>query len=249
MIRRINHTSRKRIERNAIDIRVRRGSPVSARFELDLSRYGFPNDARVIVEAYGQSRLARVDLGPIGTGKVAGEAALAAFATVDALHFRVKVIPAAPLEARLLGLAEGVSPDTEGDGPARSLLPVRTSELGQMICRITIEEAGPVLEVNRDLLAGSRYVREPEFVALAQVEILRQILHEALTRGGEEEGSDGNSWQSRWIRLGERFAGRKCDSDGELTEEHKEWIRDACERFAQDRKLLTTLNQLQEART
>jgi hypothetical protein len=249
VIRRINHTSRKRIERNSIDIRVLRSSPVSAQFDFDLSGYGFPVDATVIAEAYGQSRLARVNLGPVGTGKVTGEAALTAFANADALHFRIKVIPAAPLEARLLGLAEGVSPDTEGDGPARSLLPVRTSELGQMVWRLAFEEVGPVLEVNRDLAVGSRYVREPEFVALAQVEILRQILHEALTHGGEEEGSEGNSWQSRWIRLGERFAGRKCDSDGELTEEHKEWIRDACERFAQDRKLLTTLNQLQEART
>jgi hypothetical protein len=30
-----------------------------------------------------------------------------------------------------------------------------------------------------------------------------------------------------------------------LTDEHLEWIRDACEAFARDRKALSTLNQLQ----
>ena len=245
MIRRINHTARRRIERKSLDIRLQRGSTVTVSFSLDLASYRFPPDSIVVAEAYGQGRNTRIELGAVGEGKVAKQLPLESFSTADGLHFRVKVIPAPPAEARLLGLAESVSPDTDGDGASRSLLPVRTSELGQMIWRVEYEQAGPVLEVNRELLAGSAYVRQPHFVALAQIEILRQVLLEALRRGGEEDGCEGVSWQSRWIRLGERFAGRPCDSDGELTDEHLEWIRDACEAFARDRKALSTLNQLQ----
>lgn len=247
MIRRINHTARRRIERKSLDIRLQRGPTVTASFSLDLASYRFPPDALVIAEAYGQSRNVRVELGIVGDGQVTKQVALAPFSMVDGVHFRVKVIPAPPAEARLLGFAESVAPDTDGDGASRSLLPVRTSDLGQMIWRIEYEQAGPVLEVNRELLAGSEYVRQPHFVALAQIEILRQVLLEALRRGGEEDGGDASSWQSRWIRLGERFAGRTCDSDGEVTDDHLDWIRDACEVFARDRKALSTLNQLQEA--
>lgn len=245
MIRRINHTARKRIERKSLGIQLQRTSPVIATFSLDLSSYGFPEDAVVIAEAYGQSRNVRIELGAVGDGKISHHADLSPFTRVEEVHFRVKVIPRQPAEARLLGLAESVAPDTDGEAPARSLLPVRVSDLEQLVWRVEYEQAGPVLEVNRGLLTGTAYLRQPHFVALAQIEILRQILLEALRRGGEEEGAEGDSWQTRWIKLGERLASRHCDSDGDLSEDHYDWIRDACEAFARERQALSKLNQME----
>lgn len=242
MIRRINHTARRRIERKSLGIQIHRTAPPSASFSLDLSSYGFPSNALVIAEAYGQSRNARIPLGAVGDGLIQHRADLSQFSSADGIHFRVKVIPAPPSDARLLGLAEGMAPDTDGEAPARSLLPVRVSELGELVWRIEYEQAGPVLEVNRGLLAGTAYLRQAHFIALAQIEILRQVLLEALRRGGEEEGEGGESWQTRWSKLGERLAGRPCDSDGDLLDEHYDWIRDACEAFARQRQALTRLN-------
>lgn len=242
MIRRINHTARKRIQRKSLGIQLHRTTPLRASFSLDLAEYGFPRDAVVIAEAYGQSRNVRVTLGVVSDGLVTLSTELPQLSSGDGIHFRVKVIPPYPSEPRLLGLAEGVAPDTDGESPARSLLPVRVSDLGELVWRVVYEEPGPVLEVNRGLLAGTAYLRQAHFVALAQIEVLRQILFEALWRGGEEEGAESESWQTRWIKLGERLAGRACDSDGDVNDEHRDWIRDACEAFARKREALTKLN-------
>jgi len=216
--------------------------PLSVSISFDLTEYRFPRDAVVIIEAYGQSRNVRVTLGAVGDGLITLSTDLPQLSNTDGFHFRVKVIPAPPSEPRLLGLAEGIAPYTDGEAPARSLLAVRVVELGEVVWRVIYERPGPVLEVNRSLIAGTAYLRQAHFVALAQIEVLRQILFEALWRGGEEEGADSESWQTRWIRLGERLAGRPCDSDGDITDEHRDWIRDACEAFAQQRGALTTLN-------
>ena len=103
--------------------------------------------------------------------------------------------------------------------------------------------SGPVLEINQDLVAGTNYVRLAHFTALAHIEILRQILSEALSQGGVDEDPTAGSWQSRWIVLGAMLAGRECDSDGALEQVQQDWIRSACEGFARRRRALAVLNE------
>lgn len=246
MIRRINHTARKRIERESIVITLdaAAGAPVVASFVVDLDGCGFPAGSVVVAEAYGQNRIARVDIGRIGLGPLERRIELPPFETTEGIHFRIKVIPQPPAEAKLLGLAKGITPKIGGEGGSRSLLPVRRADLDQLVWRIDFEGAsGPVLEINEDLVAGANYVRGAHFTALAQIEILRQILTEALLHGGMDEDLTAGSWQSRWIALGTRLARRECDSAGEFDQRQQEWVRCACEEFARQRRALSVLNE------
>lgn len=246
MIRRINHTARKRIEHKSLSITLHnmaRG-PVEASFSADLDGYGFPAGSVVIAEAYGRSRNSRLELGRVGDGTIETRLELPSFETPEGIHFRIKVIPPHPAEPKLLGLAESIAPKIGGEGTSRSLLPVRRADLAQVVWQIDFEGAsGPVLEINQDLVAGANYVRSPHFTALVQIEILRQVLTEALSRGGEDEDPTTGSWQSRWIDLGARLAGRKCDSSGEVDQLQRDWIVSACEAFARSRRALCVLNE------
>lgn len=246
MIRRINHTARKRIERRSLVITLDPAAraPIAATFCVDLDDYAFPRGSLVIAEAYGQARIARVELGKTGEGRLSQRFELPPFASPEGIHFRIKVIPPPPAEPKLLGLAESIAPEIGGDGASKSLLPVRRADLDQMVWRVDFEgPSGPVLEINQDLVAGTNYVRLAHFTALAHIEILRQILSEALSQGGVDEDPTAGSWQSRWIVLGAMLAGRECDSDGALEQVQQDWIRSACEGFARRRRALAVLNE------
>lgn len=244
MKRRINHTGRKRIEREHIEIRLRpREGDAPQIFDLtklDLSSYGFPAGALVRVEAARSNAGQAWDFGTVGNIKELSDAERRITAVDAAAPFRVFVV-AADGSGRLLGHARNIRAEQDSE----SLLHLEESdELGAEVWRIEFHDSGqPVLLINRNIEGISGIVTDdPSFYALVIPDVLRAILTQIVVIDPQELDDDGGGWHIDWFKFAKGYANDKeppalrdiHDADDDRGEEAREWIDEVVRNFAAD---------------
>lgn len=171
----LNYTSRKRIERS--DIRIsgnvsgREGNFVLEKFEI--SKYGFPLDALVVVESFtGKYGFQRFDVGRLDRLDLSSRYPFAANDLSNAT-FRIKVVGSGNA-GKILGDADHIPVVIGGRPP--SILPIDPVDLDNRVWWLEIdEETGPVLQMNQRLPDYQQIARDVEFRATVLPSVVHQI--------------------------------------------------------------------------
>jgi hypothetical protein len=232
-----NYTSRRRIPREHVQVVLLGDLPdatVSAQFTL--ASHGFPETARLVLEAQSGWTVQRFDFGTVGAVVAPKSPQMREFDTLAGVLFRLKVVATGDREGMLLGVADGLRPSTSlEDGGQRSFVVVRPADLGDVIWRLEFEEEQAVLLINNRLGDHHDFLRRREVVALVFPEVLRQLLIQAAENPSDE--GDTAHWTAQALVLGARLATRPAPTaDGE--EALQEWAVEAVKAFARRHRLL-----------
>ena len=234
-INRLNYTGRMRLNRSDVRITVYEPAHGPPTFDADLhlGDYQLPADGLVFVEAYRQTAWMRFPFGRLGAIVPCQDRRLVEFDAGDGILFRVRVTSAGERHGVLLAEADkipGCRPN-EVEEHRTPLLPMRSSDLDQEVCRVDFSH-GPVLLINRNLdkqaIAASSLFRSlvcPQ----AMGEILTRVLHIEKDSLDREDHED---WRTQWLGFAESLPGV-----GEIREEEEEdrfddWIESAVASFA-----------------
>ena len=202
MIRHLNGTGRKRIERAHFDLAVRAAEGGEAPvfdLTLDLSSYAFPSDARVRVEAWRSNASQRWAYGTVGAATPPPDLKRRLTEVPESAQFRVVVV-AGDGSGRLLGLADKIRPVL----PHRSLLPIKpTPELGDEVWRVDFGEGDlPQLLINSRVEGISEIVRnDATFRSIVMPGVLRAVLTQVVFVERADPNDDGGEWWGGWLRL------------------------------------------------
>lgn len=215
MIRRFNHTGRRTIARRHAEITLHKLASEETYFELelDLSSYGFPDDARVRVDAWRSNAIQRWDFGIVGDLKQPRQADRLLRDVPDSAKFRVAVV-AVDDSGLLYGLSSEMTPRrmTTGDDEepvVESMLPVDVvGDLGQEVWRLDFgDEDLPVLQLNESVTDIAQIIeRDAAFRALVIPEVFRTILQRAvLVARVDPDDPEPNAWTD-WLDLAKQQA-------------------------------------------
>jgi hypothetical protein len=202
---RLNYTGRKRIMRENLKFRVELDGAVFVHLDsIDLSTFELPANAKVVVEPYRSARVQsqRIDVGEVGDLRLPQTLELATFEAPDDVLFRVKVIGVGGAEeGKLLAAADQVRPISEDSSSGkRSILPVRSADLGQRLWRLNFDEGSPVLEVSRDLSDWNQFARRPIFQGLVYPEALGQVARWLIDNRDDLESDSPPGLWDRYFR-------------------------------------------------
>ena len=235
MIRRINHTGRKRISHEHVRIVAdSRTKPPSFTADIVLASYKFPADARVVVEAYrsGGSLWSQFDWGRIAAVRKPPTGTLQNFDTMDGVLFRVRVIAVADPN-KILGEADRVAfiPADADQGHRRSLIETVAADIGEVVWDVDFDADPPQLRINNALENWKVVAHDPAFRSLVYPALLREILVRVLFIEDWSDDSDEGDWQTRWLRFARTLApGFPEVLDSE--EDKAEFIDSACQSVA-----------------
>ena len=235
MIRHLNKTGRVRITREHIDISIREGQPKEIPIfdmELDLSRYRFPSEARVRLEASRSNVGQRWEYGTVGALTQPSEEERRLTDVPETVQFRLVVV-AGDGTGKLLGHADKIKPLL----PRGSLLPLReTDELQNEVWRVDFgEDDLPELLVNRRIEGISEIVRtDVAFRSLIMPDVLRSVLMRILVIEPVDFDDDElPEWQKEWLDLARRhLPGERLPRAREEAAEIPHWIDQVVNRFA-----------------
>jgi len=229
-ISRLNYTGRRRIPREQVMIGVSgTGADAVVGAMFDLRALGFPDTARVVLEAQAGWTVQRFDFGTVGHYREPSDRRLAEFSSLAGLLFRLKVIATGDHDGRLLGVADKLKPSGAIElSTQQSFVVVRPQDLGDRVWKIDFDEDQPLLLINNRLLDSQDFLKRKDVSALVLPEALQRILTMAADHGNDEAGA---GWQTMAMRLGERLAGRVAppSTDGE---EIERWVDEAVSAFA-----------------
>lgn len=230
-VSRLNFTGRKRIPRERVNVGVS-GSGIDAMLgaSFDFSGLGFPDTARVVLEAQAGWTVQRFEFGTVGQYAEPTDRRLSEFHSLAGVLFRLKVIATGAQDGRLLGVADGIKPSGDLDQVSqRSFVVVRPHDLGDRVWRVDFDDSQPLLLVNNRLPDHQDFLKRREVAALVLPAALQSILEMAASVGAEEESKEG--WHTMVLRLGERLAGRGLPPASE-EEEIERWIDEAVGAFS-----------------
>jgi len=244
MKRTINHTEKKRIPKNNVDISTIKKDDKIDRFRADinLDDLGLPGDAKVFVEAYRRFQWNRYDFGTVDSLGARERLDLGDLAYSESLSFRVF---AKDESGKILGVADDIAPTEEE--VVTPLLPVEKASIGQEIWNVeyTGTNGGPVLLLNEeipDILERAR--SDFQFILSVYPEVLRKILARIIYVEQNVERIDNlsESWQRDWVKLAKNIYPEKNPptvidpSDSEFRPgEMEAWLDDVRREFAAKR--------------
>lgn len=248
MIRRLNYTDRKRIEKSTVSITIDKAhSPRMAAADISAAlgaTTGLPADAKIILEAYCRYHIERIPMGTVGTPVpiIAARPLACADGIADRLRFNVKVVQKTGGPGLLKALAKSVPPVFINDlSLGMGILRTGLKDLKNQIWQLHIDEDGPILYLNNAVNGAQNVFRSDEIVvSLILPEILRQILRRvAFADNGEVvkfDGYDADAWERDWIS----FAGSMGENVENLADkdEAKDWIDGCVGRFCTKHKIL-----------
>lgn len=198
---RLNSTGRKRVTQNHAQVSIRAAEAHEAPIfdiRLDLSSYGFPDDARVRVEAWRSNAVQRWHYGSVGTPRPPSDQERRLTDVPTSAQFRVIVV-AGDGSGLLLGHAPNIRPVL----PRKSLLPVRESdELGEEVWRVDFGDGmdQPELLVNRTVEGISEIVRgDEEFRSLVMPDVLRTILTHVVLVVRQDPDDNESPWEGWFL--------------------------------------------------
>ncbi|OGT58820.1 MAG: hypothetical protein A3E01_00610 [Gammaproteobacteria bacterium RIFCSPHIGHO2_12_FULL_63_22] len=157
--------------------------------EFKTGAYQLPEDCVATLIARSGNTSLRFDLGNIG----AWSAGPYSLSELDKGHLRkFRILVRKPGEARLTASVENIRPKGEGD--LESLLPIVSTDLGQRLWRVTIDEDGATLECNSRIFPNGESAQSyPPFRTLVLAEALRQVLQH-LAADPERMATEGSVW-------------------------------------------------------
>lgn len=239
MIRRLNYTGRKKIARSRVTVRLSPagGALYAFAVEYDLGGYGFPENAKVFVEAYNSTSYMRFSFGTVGERHDPPDMTLADVTPRPLPKFRLKVVDQSEAHGLLLGVADKLiplRPDEELTNK-QSLLPVDFCDLGDQVWRLDLSD-WPVLELNNRVDAIGEVARSGDaFLALVYPEVVRRILHQIVVVEEEiDQNADDTEWTSLWLRYVCSLHGISEPPSGvseDARSRREEWIEDAVQAF------------------
>jgi hypothetical protein len=239
---RINHTGRQRILRSNIRIAVdlRTDDQLRCRLERDLDAYEFNSNSPVVFECYNGPQYVRISNGTVDDPPPSSVADLSSFATAPKVLFRLKVLDPDG-SGKLLGIADQIpltKPDVDDDVTG-SLVRVRAQRLDQQLWNVAYDTDGPILEINeavgdwRELVNGSYY-----FLPTVLPHVVSSVLTKILIEDGTDPGSDGDTWEERFVELAGFSGNRPFTRSERLDKERiRQWIDDVVDGFASRHRL------------
>lgn len=238
MLRRLNYTGRKRIQKSSIKISIigEEDEIKSFRASIDLNSLDLPGDARVFFEAwYRMMQSQRYAFGTISKISHPEDTSLGLLGLSSNLKFRVSVVDES---GKILALAERI--DIEREDKKTSLLPVDTIDLDNLLWNVSMEgdEGGPILELNQRIPAIKTVAaHDPRFIHSVYPAVVREILMHMAVKNNIDFQSPNFDWQNNWLRFSERIftappEGRYSDAKDEILE----WIDGVVQAFATFRK-------------
>ena len=251
---RINYTGRKRIVREKVQLRlVVDVFPKLYVDGIDLSGFDLPGDARIVVEAQRRTNFTRVHCGTVAEPDLASGATLREFDSPDGINFRVKVVGASgDNEGKLLAAADGLRATADGESADRvALLPVRPSDLGQLLWRLDIDDTGfPSLLINKLVPMGwNEFARQPMFRALVFPEVTRRVAMWVV--GNLADVADNpESPAAPWVQyfkaeLGQDLLDMSVPSDeADRQEWARDWADEVAEKFSRKHRILESIGSL-----
>jgi hypothetical protein len=210
MIRRINHTGRRRILREQVRITVDdQRKPVTFTAELTLDSHKFNADARVIIVAYrGSGGLwMPFDWGRVAALRKPPTATLNDVDSVDGLLFRVHVV-AVHEPHKILGEADKLPFKLVGEAPSRitPLIKTRSADLAELVWDVDFDAEPPELRINRALGNWSVVAHDKAFRAVVYPALLREVLVRVLLIDEWSGDADDDDWRAKWIKFGRKLA-------------------------------------------
>jgi len=235
MIRKFNYTGRKRVRRDAVAIVLAGGEGDSRRFNaaFDLEGLGLPTDARVYVEAYRASSYKRFAFGTVGNLTPAPDRSLDDIDPNVDLRFRVKVVDEAHGAGRIVGVADGLTPQApDQDAKKREpLVPLQIVDLGERVWRLSLQEFpdGPVVLQVNSRIADIEHIAKHDrgFRTVVFPSILEQVLT-YLLRIDEYDADDMQLEVQKWFRFAAELVASAPPDDPTLRDQ---WITDVVSAF------------------
>lgn len=245
MKRTINSTGRKKLTLDQVTIRVE--EPVVAgsarRFSAELTGLddlNLPKDARVYVEPYAKSSFMRFDYGTVANFRAPAETELVDIDAGSPVLFDIKIVDESENVGRILAAGRAIAPvdSTNGDDNRRSLLPVESRDLGELVWQLDmLPGARPVLVLNsRVPNALVRLKSDP----LIQGAILPAAIALILDRLLDPECSDTDEeeWVDDWLTWYRAATGTEPDDEVDPYE-RRALVLSACRSFAVQQRFAT----------
>lgn len=246
MLRRFNFTGRLRIRHEDITITLTETDEGTKSFyaDLNLSRYGLPEDAEVWIEAYDRHVIMRFQYGTVGDTGRRSATTLSAFGRDDGFRFRVKIVDRQ--SGKLLALARSISPiGAEGDTD-RSLLRVALKDLGHVPWHLDIDKHdGATLFINLAIEKGIDLARsDPSFQALSLPVVVESIIDFIFSSDEFDlDAPDESPWMHDWISFFESLPRVPALDPETLESDHlqAEWKNLVTQEFCRQNNLLSKL--------
>jgi hypothetical protein len=244
--RRVNSTGRKRIPHARVRVAldpVKADQPLSATPNIDLQGLDFANDATIVFEAYQRSNAMRFELGTIANPLGPTKLELNELDPASSVLFRLKIVSQGEHEGRLLGSAERLRPASDDDGKGkRSLFPVDLRDLGPLLWKVEIGDAGPRLLLNYAVPGFiDRVQKDPLIQGVLLPAALKIVLDRLSTDTASDEEDEG-AWQADWLQFCREDLRLADDpSDLKTDEEREDWVTDGVRRFCKSRNFLVKI--------
>lgn len=245
MKRTINSTGRRKLTLDQIIIRIEEPAVAGGvrRFSAELTGLddvNFPADAKIYVEPYARSSFMRFAYGNVGAIHAPADTELVDIDAGSPVLFDVKVVDESKNVGRILAAARAISPvnSTEGDDNRRSLLPVESRDLGELVWQLDmLPGARPVLVLNsRVPNALVRLKSDPLIQGAILPPAIALILDRLLDPEGP--GTEDEDWADDWLTWYRAATGTEPD-EVQDPEERRVLVLSACQSFAAQQRFAT----------
>jgi hypothetical protein len=231
MLRTLNYTGRKQIERADALFSFTDNSDVIPEFNvlLNLDEKSYPIDSVVYVEAHYKETRQRYCFGALSKLTPPSDRKLSDIDLSGPTLFRVLIVDESGRHGLLLASGEGFRADGDGDDDNKSsILSVVTRPLGQLTWKVEFETGSrPELCLNNCIPNAIEKMRvDPVFQALVLPAALREVLMYFLWN--EDDDSEHSQ---HWMSFAELLAEAKPESND--PSEMLNWIGDVVAEFSQ----------------
>jgi hypothetical protein len=258
MIRSLNFTNRKKIDRSCVRVKLLASSGEVPTFdaEINLGGLGLPPQAEVYMEAYYKSSYMRFPYGQVDGIVPPTDRRLTDIQSRSVVFFRLKVVDPSTKHGRILAVIDRISPRQSENEPMEKdcILPVDYRDLGEQIFKLEFEDVGgsPVLVVNERLgdTPISHIVKsDDQFFCLVYPQVVREIMNNIFFGENSDEydpDDDSETWQSKWMRY-MMSLGVGQPPHGESVEDgdKQAWIDDAVDAFCKKRHVRKRYEQIE----
>ena len=237
--------------RECVDIRLEPAGSTgvaTAAVSLRLADLGFPEDAKIVLEAYHRSSGMRFECGTVGQPTPSPLLQLNEIDGTASILFRLKVVDPASGSGRILGSADRIRPASNDDNEARrSIFPISERPLGHEVWRVDVDEAGPSLVLNSRVPGFKHRILESPLMQGVILPAAFRIVLEHLVADPTPDDNDEDDWRTLWLRyLKEEFA---IDEDlrSLSSEEAREWVDSTVRQFCQTHEFVESIRTMNES--
>jgi len=239
MLRRLNFTDRKTIQKSNVNISIigEKDEIKSFRADLDLSSIEMPGDAKVYVETWNRMiQSQRYEYGTVEKIAQLGDISLGLLGLTENLKFRVFVVNE---HKKIVASSRTIS--IKRDDRKTYLLPVEVNDLDNLLWKVSIDGGvggGPILELNKSIPAIKTVAaQDPRFIHSVYPAVLRQILMHIAVIEKRNLRNPEYDWESNWLLFSERIY--EIPPEGLFSDSEEDillWIEGVVQAFARSMK-------------